>query len=224
MTEILDSKEINGARANVYLFFSRIFREPPTQDLLAFLLSERGLDILKTLFPMEEVLRELGSLMEEVRKGSLTLEDFQLDFDSLMRVPGPCYVRPYESVYRHDSSSPGDGSKPTLMGEPAYQVSALYQKAGLEPCESTTNLPDELTVELEFMGHLCKQAERSLEANEQERAWKAIAMQREFLTEHLLSWAPLCLEKIISNAQTPLYRTFSRLLISFLEGEEDLFR
>ncbi|MFN3535145.1 MAG: molecular chaperone [Desulfatiglandales bacterium] len=223
MREILDSKEINGARANVYLFFSRIFREPPTQDLLDFLLSERGFDILKTLFPREEVLRDLGTLMEEVRRGGLSLEEFQLDFDSLMRVPGPWYVRPYESVYRH-ASSPGDGPKPTLMGEPAYQVSALYQKAGLEPCESTTNLPDELTVELEFMGRLCKQAERSLEANEQERAWKAIAMQREFLTEHLLSWAPLCLEKIISNAQTPLYKTLSRLLISFLEEEEDLFR
>lgn len=207
------------ARAQLYRFFSGVFREPPTQDFLSGLLSDRGLEMIKGLSPGHEAVGELSALIGDVRSGKYTLEDFQSDFEGLIRVPGVQYVQPYESAYRQQQA-PGKGRcKTTLLGEPAYQVAQIYQNAGLEPTAEAIPFPDELTVELEFMSRLCARAAKGAESGDAMKAKDVTAMQRDFLAEHILPWVPSCLTKITKEAVTPLYRILAKLLNAFLDTE-----
>jgi TorA maturation chaperone TorD len=61
-----------------------------------------------------------------------------------------------------------------------------------------------------------------MEAHDDEQADEAISMQNKFLSEHLLRWAPACLEQITARAETSLYKILSRLLITFLLQEQSV--
>ncbi|MDZ7696195.1 MAG: molecular chaperone TorD family protein [Deltaproteobacteria bacterium] len=165
-------------------------------------------------------MEEFRALTSEYAQGKWRIEDFQVDFDSLFRVPGSRYVHPYESVYRQQETTSRKPHKSMLMGKEALQVSEIYRKEGLSPAESTAVFPDELGVELEFMGHLCSRTAAALEKNQPGRAADLIRVQREFFTGHLSRWCFPCLDKVMLHAETPLYRLFARLLIGYLREEQ----
>ena len=220
MTADRESQAMQDARAEVYLFFAGVFRESPTLEFIDGLLSAAGQDIVAKLFPDHPALGECRELVTRVAAGNWTIEDFQVDFEGLLRVPGARYVEPYESVHREAQANHTGRGKAQLMGEPARRVAKMYQEAGFGPAPaSTAPFPDELAVELEFIGRLCGRAAAALEAGDPDRAATATAMQIEFLREHLLGWAFACLDQIAVRAETPLYKVQAQLLRAFLEQE-----
>lgn len=210
------------ARGQVYEFFSALFLDPPTAEMLARALGEDGVSIWETLFPQHPACGRLHELSQAYRRGEWQAEDFLLDYEALFRVPSDSYVHPFESVYRQEGFSSGKAKNCVVMAEQARQVASFYREQGLAPREGFTELPDHLGVELELMAVLCRRTAKALEEKDRCDAERLASQQRSFLSEHLLKWGPHCLNKVREKGKTPLYACLADLLQTFLEKEGDL--
>jgi len=206
------------ARSALYGFFSQAFIRGPSQQFLAALISDEGTMNLREIFPDAAYRQELAQVRLESREGRLTLEGAVLDFEALFRIPGTCYLSPYESVYR----AQGAGGRCRLCGPEAAAVERLYLKEGLGPSGKFSELPDHVGVELEFMAFLCRKAIEAIKAGDAATAQEYHHQQYCFFMEHVGPWVRLLAERLASQAQTSLYRFLGNFLNLFLELEGNL--
>jgi TorA maturation chaperone TorD len=75
---------------------------------------------------------------------------------------------------------------------------------------------DHIGVELEFMYMLCTAQKKALEADDKEGMCELLQVQRAFLKEHLLEWAPMFLINAKRESRTPLYHDGTELTLEFL--------
>lgn len=103
-------------------------------------------------------------------------------------------VHPYESVYRSPAG--------VMMQDARDAVLAAYRAAGVQPRVRAGNIPeDHLGIELAFMGCLCNREAEGLTQSDAQQAKGMRAMQRAFLEEHLLAWAPNLCADLMRRAQ-----------------------
>jgi TorA maturation chaperone TorD len=206
------------ARSAVYGFFSQAFLRGPSRSFLEALISDDGAGNLRELFPDAAYRQELAQVGREVREGRLNLEGAVLDFEALVRIPGPHYLSPYESVYRSQSA----GGRGCLCGPEALAAEQLYLREGLGPGEGVNELPDHVGVELEFMAFLCRKAAGAMRAGDLALLAEYRHRQQHFFREHLGAWVRLLADRLASQAQTSLYRFLGIFLNLFLELEANL--
>jgi TorA maturation chaperone TorD len=100
-------------------------------------------------------------------------------------IDGFCY--PYEGAY-------GD---PAASGQLLAHLQREYARAGL--AVATTDLPDHVSVELEYLSHLCGLELETLRSGEDRRRQRIVKAQRLFLRQHLTRWLPTLLEQVVEN-------------------------
>ncbi len=92
------------------------------------------------------------------------------------------------------------------------QVRSWYQRFHLE-AENVYKEPDDhIGLELAFIAHLAQQALVALNQQERPAFEYALAAQRDFLSEHLLKWAPRWYTLVRSQANTEFFRGIALLL------------
>jgi TorA maturation chaperone TorD len=106
------------------------------------------------------------------------------EYQRLFEPPSPI-APPYESLYL--------GS---LLGERMEDVLKFYKSEGIQPSPDYHELPDHITVELDFLSRL---AYRVSGGNSQERMLK-------FIELHILNWVPQFLELVKENTKEKYYR------------------
>jgi putative dimethyl sulfoxide reductase chaperone len=210
------------ARGEVYGFFSALFLNQPTPEMLARVLDKNGANVWDELFPQHPACARLRELSQAYRRGEWQADDFLLDYEALFRVPGDRYVHPFESVYRQQGFSAGKAKTCAVLAEQAREVASIYREQGLAPREGFTEFPDHLGVELELMAVVCRKTAEALEKGNQENAARSVSQQRAFLAHHLLQWGTDCLDKVREKGQTPFYTCLADLLKTFLEEQGDL--
>jgi TorA maturation chaperone TorD len=212
--------EVERARGQIYEFFSALFLNPPTTEMLSGIFNQEGTDAFEHLFPDHPASARLVELAKAYERSAWQVEDFLLDYEALFRVPGEGYVHPYESVYCHEGFSTGKIKGAVLLAEPAREIAHVYRAYGLAPREGFNELPDHLGVELEFMAVLCRKAAEALEGGREGSARQLTSDQGSFLSRHLLRWSSECLNGIREKAGTPFYVCMADLLGAFLEQEQ----
>jgi TorA maturation chaperone TorD len=80
---------------------------------------------------------------------------------------------------------------------------------------------DHLGIELELLAHLAGHEADALQRGDQAYAVRVREVQRLFLEEHVLPWAPLYLFAVERCAHTPLYRAAARTTLQLLCGEHE---
>jgi len=210
-SDILAPQDVVQARAFGYLFFARLFREPPSKELLKEIAQRRILSNDQPNPPWPDQAKTIA-----------------IEFARLFLVPNAAAIHPYESAYCDALTveTPndcmvgfdkivGDGFPPTaplegLIGGPSMSaVAKIYAEAGFELDPDACELPDHLAIELEFVGRLLER--------------RRLQPARDFFKGHLGRWAFRCLEDIERNAQTDFFRRAAYLLTTFLRCEEEAF-
>lgn len=161
-------------------------------------------------FPQEDLylsLKEGGGLVEAFPILSPdplpTLEEIQEAYTSLFDVGiggPPCSL--YEGSYV--------GWGRTQLFE---ELLRFYEFFGLELSPTVRELPDHLTVELEFMHYLTFQ-----EAQAEDPSSYRLA-QRDFLRRHLAHWVPPMVERLVQKADSGLFANLGEILRSFIGTE-----
>lgn len=214
------SSEMENARAEVYRFLGTLLTESLSLKSLSRILNAEAVSHLKVLFPDREVHQVLEELVDDFSQGNLTAEDIMLDFEALMRVPGPAYIYPYESSYLSRKKRENRMQWGSLNGPPARDAQRLYQNEHLSVRSELADFPDHIGVELEFMAQLCRKIAEALQAGDQKTATEKREKQKHFFQEHLLNWPEALAKEMRTKASTIFYRCLADLLSNFLDMEK----
>jgi TorA maturation chaperone TorD len=214
------SSEMENARAEVYRFLGTLLTESLSIKNLSRILNVETLSHLKALFPDQEVHQVLEELVDDFSQGHLTAEDIMLDFEALLRVPGPAYIHPYESSYLSRKKREDRMQWGPLNGPQARAAQRLYQNEHLSVRSELADFPDHIGVELEFMAQLCRKVAEALQTGDQKTATEKRERQKHFFQEHLLNWPQALAKEMRSKAETIFYRCLADLLSNFLDMEK----
>jgi len=186
-------------RIAIYALISRLMLVEVDETFLAQI--DDNEDIL-SLFPNYKAWGKRKDLSKKV----MIEEHFNVDFTNLFLM----HLVPYESFYTRDDQmieSGGDNPVLELYNELDFRV---------ELDKARVVSADHIGVELEFMYMLCTALKKALEADDKDGICELLQVQRAFLKEHLLEWAPLFLINAKRESRTPLYHDGAELTLEFL--------
>jgi len=120
------------------------------------------------------------------------------------------HLVPYESFYTRDDQMIESGG-----GNPLLEIyDTLDFKVKLE--EARVVSPDHIGVELEFMYVLCDAMKKAFLADDEDAVKEFLYIQKGFLRDHLLNWAPMYLINMKKESRTPLYHDGAELTLEFM--------
>ena len=144
-------------------------------------------------------LGELQAWSNENRAG-LSNEAFEamgIDYTRLFIGPGTVLTPPWESVFFSEER--------LTFQESTLHVREWYRRFGLEMKKLHNEPDDHIGLELEFLAHLAKLGVAATQGTEQSPT-EVLDAQRAFLTEHVLTWAPVWCGQVYDKARSKFYR------------------
>jgi len=188
-----------ASRAALYAFISRLMIKEVDDTFLDTLENDEH---LAAFFPH---LRDWDKKKEMPRK-DLMERYYNVDYTNLFIM----HLVPYETFYTRDDQMIESG-----FGNPVAELyDALNFKVELEKARVIS--VDHIGVELEFMYMLCEAQRKALEAGDKEGVCELFQIQKGFLKDHLLEWAPMFLINVKREARTPLYHDGAEMALEFL--------
>lgn len=215
-------------RETIYSFLGRICEKEIDEQLLNNLLAFKELllrdnSIAKSNSAdvkdgFEELHSYLLGLSGEKEKLDRALLELAADYADLFlgvgyaRGKGEGIPHPSESVYLEGY----------LYGDVVEKLFEAYLEEGLVKSSDFNEPEDHIALELYFMAHLCRKANMYLDSGKHQDLLNYLNMQKAFLTEHLLKWAPRLAEDITKYANTIFYRAVGKIMKGFLNIEEEV--
>jgi TorA maturation chaperone TorD len=146
------------------------------------------------------------------------LTQLKNDHSGLFRVSsmdGPT-IPPFESVF-----TSFDGAD---RGAITARLAVEYRAAGLSLSEEESAEPDDVTVELEFMAHLCLQESEAWEEGRESQVRRYLRRECTFLDEHLGWWIPELAGGVRGFAPESFYRPITGMAAAFVAHDRELAR
>ncbi len=186
-------------RIALYALISRLMITEVDED---FLKSIEESEALLGLFPNYKA----WDKRKEFNNSILKERYMDVDYANLFLL----HLVPYESFYaRDDQMIESGGDNPVLTLYNALDFRVELDKARVVS-------PDHIGVELEFMYMLCSAMKKAEEADDSEAMKELLHVQKGFLEDHLLDWAPMFLINMKKESRTPLYHDGAELTLEFL--------
>jgi len=186
-------------RISLYALVSRLMMTEADEEFLKSIESNK--DILE-LFPNYKDWEK----RKEFNNSILKERYLDVDFTNLSLL----HLVPYESFYTRDDQMIESGGENPLLE--IYDT--LDFKVKLE--EARVVSPDHIGVELEFMYVLCDAMKKAFVADDEDAVKEFLYIQKGFLRDHLLNWAPMYLINMKKESRTPLYHDGAELTLEFM--------
>ncbi len=192
----------NQARINMYAFISRLLVEEVDKKLLENIKNNK--DLIE-LFPHT---KQWETFYQKSTK-EIIEEDLNVDYTTIFILN----VYPYESVFMNDEGH--------INPTPTNPTLQFYLENGYEVDLNKTRVlsPDHLALELEFMITLIQEQLKSYSINKIEEEKKYLDLQKKFMENHLLQWAPIYLMTARDMAETPFYYDVCQLSLDFIMSD-----
>ena len=189
------------ARSGLYAFFSRIFVRELDDAAVEALSGPLGRELLPELQGSDE-----PALARDPERRVAVLDT---DFVSLTIVN----LVPSESFYRRNDAM--------VEGGVTNPVAQFLKSYGFETdlAQARALAPDHVGIELEMMAILCAHEAEAAERPDAAYAAHIRGVQRSFLREHLLAWAPMYFFAVERCAHTTLYREAARVAMRFIASD-----
>ncbi len=139
-------------------------------------------------------------------------EELLSDYTRLLQVPGEGYVHPWESPYI--------GKETMIFQESTLDVRSFYHDAGFR-LAAEKHFPDDHIGAM--MDYLAQQAMASYDAfadGDDAAAAQLLAVQREFLQKHVLTWVDAFAAKMVANDPRGYYGSFAAAMAAFAHADE----
>lgn len=213
-------------RAAVYAVLALGFAEPSRPSLEALTAGGFAEGIREALgqpsanLVLDAALDELTALGSSLREPDrdLFLRDLRVEYARLFTGPGEPAVMCYASQYLERDER---GRAGRLYGEAAAFAAAAYRAESVEPSSERGELPDHITLELEFMYHLCRREEQAWLSDQAAEAARLHDMIGNFLHDHAARWMPEFAESVRAASRIVLYRALAELLTMQLRAEHE---
>jgi len=194
----ITKKEIEN-RITLYALISRLMITEVDSEFLEQIEANRA---ILDLFPNYKNWEK----RKEFNHSILKERYFDVDYANLFLL----HLVPYESFYtRDDQMIESGGDNPVIELYNALDFRVELDKARVVSA-------DHIGVELEFMYMLSNALLKAFEANDEEGVQELLSVQKNFLQDHLLNWAPMYLINMKRESRTPLYHDGAELAMEFL--------
>lgn len=137
-----------------------------------------------------------------------TVEALAVEHARLFLGPFQLVAPPYGSFYIEDNK--------TVMGDSTAAAEAFYHSCGLHMADDFHELPDHVSVELEFMSFLAFNQRQAEMADKGQDSKRFVGLQQEFLQKFLLPWLPRLTQTIIDDGEAPFYQSIARCTAAFV--------
>lgn len=166
-------------------------------------------------FAGSEAFREFGESIRDLDadEREAVVTDLATEYSSLFLMGTDDQVNPYESYYL--------GDEPIISQEPTVEVKHIMDELGYGGHESYAEPADHVGVELAFMAFLCRAAAKQLDDGNREYARRYLALQRQFLDQHLLEWVPDLCDDLAAATDATFYVGLADVTEAFLRSEAD---
>lgn len=206
---MIGDAELLELRQTYYSLFVKLLWVEPEAKLVSSLthdLEERAAGASELHPQMGEGWRMIGKALETIGPEQVVDE-----FTRLFLGPHRPVISPYESFYLTG----------TLYNEPLIEVRGFMDEVGLERIEKKYAEPEDmLAFELEIMNWLIAKQKKAAKPQTEEK-W--LKRQADFLTKHLLVWAPTCAADMANLESAPFYVGVGKVLQGFLAFEREIF-
>jgi TorA maturation chaperone TorD len=195
-------------RSNIYGFLAAVYRKELTAELLRQI---RDPHFMGVLF-------DLGvSLSEEFFSSSESLvEDLAVEYGQLFLGPDR-HISPHESVH-HERD---DGDWGQLWGADTVAVKKFIESTGIEYASHFSDMPDHISVELEFMQAVIEEESKAWRNNDIKRVNHCCQLEKKFMEEHLSQWIHVFCDKVEAQAIMPFYREIASITRNFINLEKE---
>ncbi|MEH0372671.1 molecular chaperone TorD [Vibrio mimicus] len=208
---IQELKILNEKRAEIYWWLSSLFiKELSEQDITHYHSAEIR-TFLSGLADEESLADDVRSLIDALNRLQ-DRQDAQLelaaDFCDLFLKSDRDSALPYASVYT---------DKGLLNGKPAQQMRELLAAHEVKVDQNLNEPADHLAIQLDFLAHLVistNQLEQISEVN------AALQVQSDFISQHLLTWLPVFVERCTQFDTFGLYAAVARLALAFVKQDQ----
>ncbi|MBC8338952.1 MAG: molecular chaperone TorD family protein [Alphaproteobacteria bacterium] len=204
LIEIEDPAAGAMERSQLYGFLAAVFRSEPTLDLLR--------EIRKPDF--KAALKAAGVDMESIFGGKPDgelISELAVEYARLFIGPGH-HIAPYATLYFGDMGA-------SLWGPVTSWVKGFIEEAGFDYKPDFHDLPDHVSVELEFMQEITSRLAQARENGNDDGVLELHRIENEFLITHLGKWLPEFCDKIEAEAQLPFFAQMALLTKNFLAEE-----
>jgi len=199
-------------RETLYRFLARLYRIEVDAPFLRQL-SEMGFPTECGEPELAEGYRMLTAWLRD--PGSDPLPDLAVDYARIFLSAGVfegVAASPYESVYT--------SRERLIMQEARDQAFTAYQAKGLHSADPMEIPEDHISLELEFLAHLCHE---TLQAGDDRALVSALLReQKEFIERHPGRWIPAFCADIEKCASTDFYRAVAKITRGFLNIETEI--
>lgn len=192
-------------RSRLYGLLATVFRREPSVEFLRQMKTPE----------LDAALAGVGvDLGQEFEVGSFAnlADALAIEYTRLFLGPGK-HISPHESVQLKRGSG-------ILWGPETPIVRQAYRDAGFDMGETETDIPDHLSVELDFLSLLAKEEAQAWADQDKDGAAKVLKFQHEFISQHLGKWASGFCAKVKEQAEFSFYPAFADLLRIYLSGEK----
>lgn len=218
-----ETKQIAKVRGSIYTLLSQCFMQP-SKELVNSIIDGSLNDALQATLGLIEdskVTQHLAELKDfsiksQKQPSEEFLKELKAEYSRLFVGPGHVLAPPYESVYKTKNE---DNKIGIVMGDSTIAVKRFYQSAGLELSDDYKDLPDHITLELHFMGHLCNLELDSAHEGRKEEQESVHKMQVEFLNTHLGNWISDFSQAVSIATNSAFYRGVAKLTETWIEIE-----
>lgn len=143
--------------------------------------------------------------------------EFAGDHISLLRTYSDLFLVPPAKVFLNG----GVYLDQTLMGAHTAEMIEFYRHHGVDKSDEFRNLPDHISVQLEFVAYLLLQATTARGNGQDDRVDDALRAARNFIGRYLAPWLPALRKALAREAATdPRYRIY-RVLGDILQQAVD---
>ncbi len=206
-----DYTELAESRSETYLLLSKMLSYEPLKDLAKMI---KDGSILKGMDSESgEGARCLTEFVEEAKSMKNVREELEVEHTTLFIVGRDKNFRPFESLYLDQDKFVG--------GQLTRNVEKFYEKAGVGFTKARDELADHIGIELEFMHFLCTKEAEAWRSAKKEQALRYLALERDFLKEHLTKWAFEFCEDLLERTGSNFFKASAHFTKDYLEIEKN---
>lgn len=200
-------------RHYIYDLLRRSFIEEPSVEFLNFIQQEANAEILHQNFTDNSPCLQYYQACVKALKGKVftneseDFTDLHWDFTQLFIGPHELPAPPWESSYKNDR---------LLFGSTTNEVQQYYQQYYFQLDDKEYEAADHIGFELDFIYHLSDRA-ISLDLDQANSLKDNLAVQLNFIQQHLLSFMDSFANNVKQYALTDFYKNLAMFCATFVQ-------
>lgn len=197
-------------RTYIYKSLSELYRGKPSEQLLTVINTENFRGLGETVEDSFELLkgghRLICDFLEEIKDPKKIMNLLHEEYEKIFQDVGFALQRNYKTQEN---------------GDILNSLTRFYEKEGWVTPEGHPQELDHISVQCEFVVHLCAKSRKAIIDRNSEVVNENLKVQVDFLYKHVYNWFPTFCDELYKRAESKFYRGVADLTKGFITTDKE---